>query len=96
MNRQCFVYIMTNHWHSVLYTGVASKLDVRVFHHKTGATPGFTSRYHVDLLVHHEEKAEVLSAIEREKQIKSWNRRRKMDLIATMNPNWRHLSEDWE
>ena len=95
MSRHYFVYIMTNQWHTVLYTGVTSKPDARVFQHKTGATAGFTSRYNVDRLVYFEETTEVLSAIAREKQIKGWNRRRKMDLVATMNPNWRDLSEDW-
>jgi putative endonuclease len=95
MDHQNFVYIMTNRRHRVLYTGVTSKLDAPVFQHKTGATPGFTSRYKVNRLVYFEETTEVMSAIVREKQIKGWNQRRKMDLIATMNPSWRDLSEDW-
>jgi putative endonuclease len=87
---------MTNRSQSVPYAGVTSKLDVGVFQHKTGATPGSTSRYNVDPLVYFGQTADVLSSIAREKQIKGWNRRRKMDPIATMNPNWRDLSEEWE
>jgi len=89
-----YAYIMTNR-SKTLYTGVTSKLKKRVFEHKNGTYGGFTSKYHVDRLVYFERYASIISAINREKQIKGLTRLKKMALIVSMNPEWRDLSEEW-
>ncbi len=89
-----FVYIMASQ-SGVLYTGVTNDLERRVSEHKDGSVGGFTSRYRVTRLVYFEEFGEVLEAIAREKQIKSWSRKKKLDLVVTLNPKWRDLGESW-
>ena len=75
-----------------IYTGVTNDLVRRVYEHRTGADPdGFTTKYAVKKLVYYESTHDVLSAIEREKQIKSWSRKKKNTLIAGINPAWRDL-----
>ena len=87
-----FVYLLTNANKNVLYTGVTSDLRKRVWEHKNHVDKdSFTARYNVELLVYYESTSEVKAAIEREKQIKGWNRRRKDKLIASKNPNWDDL-----
>ena len=84
-----YVYILTNKNKTVLYTGVTRDLVRRVYEHKTHADPNsFTAKYKIDRLVYFEETSDVEAAIEREKQIKSWSRDRKTDLIFENNPNW--------
>ena len=84
-----YVYILTNKNHTVLYTGVTSDLIRRVYEHKNHADPkSFTAKYKTEKLVYFEETADVKAAIEREKQIKSWSRNRKTDLIFEKNPQW--------
>ena len=87
-----YVYILTNKRHTVLYTGVTSDLIRRIYEHKNNADPNsFTAKYKVHKLVYFEETSDVKAAIEREKQIKSWNRERKTSLIMEMNPKWLDL-----
>ena len=89
---QYYVYILTNQNHTVLYTGVTKDLVRRVYEHKTHADPNsFTAKYKIDRLVYFEETSDVNAAIEREKQIKSWNRSRKNQLVDSMNPRWEDL-----
>ena len=84
-----YVYILTNKNHTVLYTGITRDLVRRVYEHKNHADPkSFTAKYRADKLVYFEETSDVNAAIEREKQIKSWNRDRKTDLIFGFNPHW--------
>ena len=84
-----YVYILTNKYCTVLYTGVTSNLVKRVYEHKNHLDKeSFTAKYKVDRLVYFEETTDVRAAIEREKQIKSWNRNRKTSLIMSMNPKW--------
>ncbi len=92
MDRQYYIYIMTNKLDSVLYTGVTSDLEKRVYEHKLKLIEGFTKKYNVDKLVYYEVFDSINDAIEREKQIKSGSRQRKMDLISNMNPSWKDLS----
>ncbi len=92
--RYYYVYILTNR-SKTLYTGITSNLANRVFQHKTGVFPGFTSRYKLDRLVYYERFASVGTAIQREKQIKGLLRIKKMALIVSMNPEWKDLSEGW-
>jgi putative endonuclease len=89
-----YVYILTNR-SGTLYTGVTNDLERRLVEHRSGAPGSFTSRYKVDRLVFFEATEDVRDAIAREKQIKGWTRKRKIELIAAMNPRWQDLSEDW-
>jgi putative endonuclease len=86
-----YVYIMTNKWNKVLYTGVTNDLQRRGYQHKQGITGGFTSRYNGHKLVYYEVLEDAYEAIQREKQIKSGSRRKKVDLIDGMNPRWEDL-----
>lgn len=87
-----YVYIMSSISNYTIYTGVTNNLVRRVYEHRTGADPdGFTTKYAVKKLVYYESTHDVLSAIEREKQIKSWSRKKKNTLIAGINPAWRDL-----
>lgn len=92
---QYFVYLLTNRWKNVLYTGVTNSLERRVWQHKNGAFPGFTKKYNCHFLVHYESFGDIQQAIAREKQIKNWPRVKKDALIATANPNWDDLAADW-
>ena len=85
------VYILANRT-GVLYTGVTSDLNARVFEHKSHSVAGFTARYNVDRLVYFEEYGEPVLAIEREKQIKMLNRAKKIALIEGANPEWQDLA----
>ena len=84
-----YVYILTNKYGTVLYTGVTKDLVRRVYEHKNHIDKdSFTAKYNVNKLVYFEQTTDVRSAIEREKQIKSWSRDRKTSLIFEMNPQW--------
>ena len=94
MNKQYYVYIMTNIART-LYTGVTNDLERRVYEHKMKLIPGFTNRYNLDQLVYIEAAENIYSAIEREKQIKGWLRSKKIKLIESVNTEWKDLSSDW-
>jgi len=91
MAKQYFVYIMTNKWNKVLYTGVTNDLKRRVHEHKEKTVKGFTKRYNVDKLVYYEVTESIESAILREKQIKGGSRKDKIELINSMNNGWHDL-----
>ena len=81
-----YVYILTNKTDSVMYIGVTNDLRRRIGEHKDGLIEGFTKRYHVYKLVYFEEYSDVTEAIAREKQIKSWSRSKKNQLVVSKNP----------
>ena len=86
---QYYVYMMTNDHGNVLYTGVTNDLLRRVYEHKNHLDKGsFTAQYNVNKLVYYETTSDVTAAIEREKQIKGWNRKHKNKLVEKKNPNW--------
>jgi putative endonuclease len=91
--REYCVYLMTNVI-GMLYTGVTNNIARRVSEHKTKGIHGFTSRYNLIQLVYYESSPNIMDAIVREKQIKGWVRSKKVDLIESMNPEWRDLSQD--
>jgi len=91
---QYYVYIMTNNSRT-LYTGVTNDLRRRVYEHKNKLIPGFTNKYNITKLVYYEECKDIKIAIAREKQIKGWLRKKKIELIEKGNPNWEDLSKDW-
>ena len=87
-----YVYMMTNSHKNLLYTGITNDLVRRIYEHKHHLDRGsFTDRYNIEYLVYFESTSDVTAAIEREKQIKGWNRKRKDKLIASKNPNWDDL-----
>ena len=89
-----YVYILSNNHNNVIYTGVTNDLIRRVYEHKNHFDKSsFTARYNVDKLVYFEMTNDVESAINREKQIKSWNRKRKNKLIEEKNPGWLDIYE---
>jgi len=88
-----YVYILTNKYNTVLYTGVTSDIYNRVLEHSNKVYSGFTSKYNVHKLVYYEGFEDVNKAIAREKQIKAGSRQKKLDLINSINPNWEDL---WE
>jgi putative endonuclease len=92
--RDYYVYIMTNE-SGTLYTGVTNNLERRVSEHKQTLIHGFTKKYNITRIVYYETFPDIRSAIEREKQIKSWRRRKKLDLIVSMNLRWRDLADEW-
>ncbi len=87
-----FVYIMTNAHKTVVYVGVTNDLPRRVYEHKNHLDKSsFTAKYNLETLVYYEEVSDPYHAIEREKQIKGWNRKRKEKLIESRNPKWEDL-----
>ena len=92
MNKQYYIYIMTNPNNTVLYTGVTNNLPRRVYEHKEKIIEGFTKKYNVTKLVYFEEFPDIYSAIKREKQIKAGSRQKKIDLINSINPEWKDLA----
>jgi putative endonuclease len=74
---------------------VTNDLERRVREHQLGVGSRFTRRYKVTKLVYYEQTLDVRSAIAREKQLKGWSRKKKVELIVTSNPAWRDLSLDW-
>ncbi|HDQ04829.1 MAG TPA: GIY-YIG nuclease family protein [Deltaproteobacteria bacterium] len=86
MDKQYYVYIMTNKNNTTLYTGVKNDLPGRVFEHKNKLIEGFTKKYNIIKVVYYEVYADVHEAILREKQIKGGSRAKKIKLIEEMNP----------
>ncbi|MEO0410418.1 MAG: GIY-YIG nuclease family protein [Pseudomonadota bacterium] len=89
-----FVYILSSKRNGTLYTGQTSDLAQRVYAHKTHAVPGFTERYDCTNLVWFETHESREAALQRERQIKRWQRAWKLNLIEAMNPDWRDLYAD--
>lgn len=86
-----FVYIMTNKWSTVLYTGVTAYLETRGIQHKFKLVDGFTKKYNVTKMVFARYYPTALEAIAAEKRIKGWTRARKIVLIESVNPEWKDL-----
>ena len=86
MDKQYYVYIMTNKHNTVLCTGMTNDLRRRVYEHRTGHGGGFTRRYNITKLVYYESTTSVESAVAREKQIKGGSRKKELALIEGMNP----------
>jgi putative endonuclease len=93
MERNPVVYIMASKKNGTLYTGVTSDIIKRVYQHKNAELVGFTNRYDCKNLVYYEQHENMESAITREKQIKAGSRKRKLELIEVMNPEWQDLYE---
>ena len=87
-----YFYILTNTHHNVLYTGGTNDLERRCYEHKQKKIKGFTQKYNVDKLIYLERFDSIVSAIEREKQIKGFSRGKKLTLINQFNKDWKELS----
>ncbi|WP_299833848.1 GIY-YIG nuclease family protein [uncultured Tenacibaculum sp.] len=93
--KKSYVYFLTNKNNTVIYIGVTSNLNQRIYQHKIGYYNGFSKKYNCNKLIYFEEFDSIDEAINREKQLKSGNRKRKESLINTMNIEWKDLSESW-
>jgi len=93
---QYFVYTFTNKSNAVLYVGVTSNLERRMYEHKNKTINGFSKKYNLTKLVYFEETSDIRSALEREKQLKNWHRDWKIKLINNFNPGWKDLSVEDE
>ena len=88
-----YVYIMANRRNGTLYTGVTNQIWRRVREHKEGVNEGFTKKYDIKRLVYYEVHGDINRAIRREKTLKNWPRKWKLDLIESINLNWLNLYE---
>jgi len=91
VNKQPAVYIVASKRNGTLYIGVTSDLVKRIWEHRNNMVEGFTSDYHVHRLVWYELHGSMESAITREKQLKNWKRKWKLELIESSNPKWLDL-----
>ena len=92
--RAYYVYILASHSRR-LYVGVTRDLVRRLAEHRAGTRPGFSQRYRVHRLVYCEDTRDVRVAIAREKELKGWGRRKKVELIESVNAGWLDLAIDW-
>jgi putative endonuclease len=93
MPKPGFVYILASKRNGTLYIGATSDLARRVEEHKLDVVESFTKRYQIHTLVYYEAHEDIRDAIERERQLKKWERKWKLRLIEELNPNWVDLSE---
>ena len=93
--KKYFVYIMASQRNGTLYIGVTNDIVRRVYEHKNDLIKGFTEKYNVNMLVYFDETNNINDAIKREKQLKKWNRKWKLELIEKNNLDWKDLSKDW-
>ena len=89
-----YIYILASKRNGTLYIGVTNNLMKRVYEHKKNLADGFTKKYNVHKLVYYEQTSDIDSAINREKQLKKWNRKWKLKLIEEGNPKWEDLYND--
>lgn len=94
MDKNSFIYIITNKKRGTLYTGVTSDLIARIYQHKNKLVAGFSSKYNLDKLVYYEIFEDINEAIYREKKIKHFLRQQKIDLIESVNPEWNDLYQE--
>ena len=95
MSNEYCVYILTNKNHTTLYTGMTSNLSKRIWEHKNNVIQGFTSKYKLHYLVYVETADSLEAALYREHQIKAGSHQKKIDLIHTMNPEWKDLIDEF-
>ena len=95
MIKDYFVYILTNN-SKTLYIGVTNDLQRRIYEHKNKLVDGFTKKYNINKLVYYELCKNANDAIRREKQLKNWHRQWKINLIESVNKEWKDLSLEFE
>lgn len=94
MAEQFFIYILTNWNNKVIYTGVTNNLVRRIYEHRNKVIDGFTKKYNLSKLVYFEQTHDIISAINREKEINKWRREKKNKLVESMNPSWKDLANE--
>lgn len=94
MEKQSYVYILSNNQNTVLYIGVTANLVKRIWEHKNNVIKGFTQRYNIHKLVYYEVFDNIEYAILREKQLKNWHREWKINLIKKQNPEFKDLYQE--
>ena len=92
--KKSYVYILASERNGTLYIGITNDLIRRVYEHKNNLIEGFTSKYNVQRLVYYEQFDNIEYAIQREKRLKKWYRKWKLELIEKSNPNWNDLYTD--
>jgi len=90
MTKNYFIYILRS-ISGTFYIGITSDLIKRIWEHKQKVVKGFTQKYNIDRLVYYEVFSDPISAIEREKQLKNWSRKKKIDLITKTNPHMKEI-----
>jgi len=90
-----FVYILASKRNGTLYIGLTNNLERRIYEHKNHLVKGFTEKYSVTMIVYFEQTNDINAALQREKQLKKWNRKWKLKLIEKSNPDWLDLAKDW-
>lgn len=93
MDKVSYLYILASKKNGTLYIGITSDLIKRVWEHKNKLVLGFTAKYNVNKLVYYEQHSDIFEAIHREKSLKKWLRKWKLQLIERDNPNWIDLYE---
>ena len=95
MTKTYYVYILSSKRNGTLYIGVTNNLERRLYEHKNNLIEGFTNKYNVHHLVYYEDVNDIQTALQREKQLKRWTRKWKLELIEKFNPEWRDLADDF-
>ena len=95
MDKTYYVYILASKRNGTLYIGVTNNIYRRMYEHKNKLIDGFAKKYNVDKLVHFEITNDIRIAIQREKRLKKWYRKWKIELIEKENPEWKDLAKDW-
>lgn len=95
MDRKCYWVYIVSSLTGTLYIGMTNSIERRMWQHKSGELEGFASKYKCNRLVYFESFDDVKKAIDREKQLKGWLRRKKIALIESVNPRWQDLAEKW-
>jgi len=95
VNKNYYVYILSNKINTVFYIGVTDNLKRKLYEHKNELIDGFTKKYKLKKLVYFEEYQDINEAIKREKQLKNWHRDWKINLIKNKNSTFKDLSESW-
>jgi putative endonuclease len=95
MSKMYYVYILASKRNGTLYIGVTNDLQRRVYEHKNNLIQGFTQTYNIHMLVYFEETSDINEALIREKQLKKWERKWKLELIEKTNNEWKDLSKGW-
>jgi len=94
MDKNFYIYILSNKNQTVYYTGITNNLIRRIYEHKNKLIDGFTKKYNIDQLLYYEIANNPLSAIEREKQVKDYRREKKIKLIKSINPLMKDLYKE--
>jgi putative endonuclease len=95
MTKTYYVYILASKRNGTLYIGVTNNLERRLYEHKNNLVEGFTNKYSVHHLIYYESANDINAALQREKQLKRWTRKWKIELIEKVNPDWCDLSDDF-